>query len=156
MRGNSTFTFMNTNKGNVYSYSAAPANEGFVGNTSGDPVDILPTQSFLLLSTSFDTDEEQISFISRSGMIRRPTREEGEDLGTGGHMPTLADGSDIFVLSTFEGINIAVTEPQNVSVYAANGALLFNGWVEKSVNVTLMNRGVYVVVGENVSVKAIY
>ncbi len=156
LRGNSTFTFMNTNKGNVYSYSAAPANEGFVGNTSGEPVDILPTQSFLLLSTSFDTDEEQISFISRSGMIRRPTREEGEDLGTGGHMPTLADGSDIFVLSTFEGINIAVTEPQNVSVYAANGALLFNGWVEKSVNVTLMNRGVYVVVGENVSVKAIY
>jgi hypothetical protein len=71
-------------------------------------------------------------------------------------MPTIADASDIFVLSTYEGINIAVSEPQNVSVYTANGALLFNGWVEKSVNVALMNKGVYVVVGENVSVKVIY
>jgi hypothetical protein len=71
-------------------------------------------------------------------------------------VPTIGGGSDIFVTSTVEGINIAVSEPQYVGVFAANGTLLFNGWVENSVNVALMNKGVYVVVGENVSVKVIY
>ena len=79
-----------------------------------------------------------------------------DDVETGGHMPTVGDGSDIFVTATAEGIRVAVEEPQYVGVFAANGALIFNGWVENSVNVALMNKGVYVVVGENVSVKVIY
>ncbi|MBR4154688.1 MAG: hypothetical protein IKT96_05000, partial [Paludibacteraceae bacterium] len=64
--------------------------------------------------------------------------------------------SDIFVTSVADGINIAVSEPQYVGVFSANGALLYNGWVETAVNVNLVSNGVYVVVGENNSVKVVY
>lgn len=168
LRGNCTFAFMqNTQKTTdgdvalkptVYPYSAAPNNEGFAQESNA--IDILPTQSFLLLSTTdVQQNQRSIMSISRSGKITyQPESEDSDDddVTTDGNMPTIADASDIFVLSTYEGINIAVSEPQNVSVYTANGTLLFNGWVENSVNVALMNKGVYVVVGENVSVKVIY
>jgi hypothetical protein len=94
--------------------------------------------------------------ITLEGKIDYGTSEGNDDTNTGGHMPTVGDGSDIFVTATPEGIRIAVEEPQYVGVFAANGALIFNGWVDNAVDVALVNRSVYVVVGENVSVKVIY
>jgi hypothetical protein len=88
----------------------------------------------------------------------RPTSEDNDDDVTtdGEHVPTINGGSDIFVTSVAEGINIAVSEPQYVGVFSATGLLIYSGWVETSVDVNLVVNGVYVVVGENNSVKIIY
>ena len=96
--------------------------------------------------------------ISRMGKINYRTGDSnGDDTPTGGeHVPTVGGGSDIFVTSVADGINIAVSEAQYVGVFSANGVLLDNGWVETAVNVNLVSNGVYVVVGENNSVKVVY
>lgn len=160
--GNSTFAFLSADSTNVYVYSTgAPkiGDETFLQRSKDDETDVIsPTTAFLYGYVPTNAEGAQAYSISRTGQIKyRPTSGGGgDDLGTGGHVPTINGGSDIFVTSIAEGINIAVAEPQYVGVFAANGTLLFNGWVEKSVNVPLMNKGVYVVVGENVSVKVIY
>ena len=165
--GNPTFAQMESTDARIYPYFAGDPGrnndsfepgEFFDENDEPIAITIEPTNSFLLSGVTAPEGQE-IESISYTGKIkyRETTEEPGEDLGTGDeHVPTIGDSSDIFVTSTFEGINIAVAEPQYVGVFAANGTLLFNGWVEKSVNVALMNKGVYVVVGENVSVKVIY
>ena len=158
LRGNSTFAFMETEKKNVYSYVADPNNEEFTYEGDTKKL-ILPTQSFLLAPEMVDEiGLPQILSISRMGKIKYRTGDNnGDDTPTGGeHVPTVGGGSDIFVTSVAEGINIAVSEPQYVGVFSATGALLYNGWVETAVDVNLVVNGVYVVVGENNSVKVIY
>jgi hypothetical protein len=164
--GNPTFAQMESTDTRIYRYQytiVAPGENAehfssFSDVAVNNKITIQPTNSFLLTGVTAQEGEE-IESISYTGKIkyRETTEEPGEDLGTGDeHVPTIGDSSDIFDTSTFEGINIAVAEPQYVGVFAANGTLLFNGWVENSVNVALVNKGVYVVVGENVSVKVIY
>ena len=159
--GNSTFAFLNVYDKNVFTYEAGDfyGDENFIQKDDNSLVSVItPTTAFLYGYVPTNAEGAQAYLISRTGQIKyRPTSEGGgDDLGTGGHVPTINGGSDIFVTSIADGINIAVAEPQYVGVFAANGTLLFNGWVENSVNVALMNKGVYVVVGENVSVKVIY
>ncbi len=154
--GNSTFANMITNRGDVFEYVEAMNEEIFKVNSENQEVIILPTKSFLYGEVPTPEGASVLS-ISRTGKINYRTNGEGnDDTNTGGHMPTVGDGSDIFVTATPEGIRIAVEEPQYVGVFAANGALLFNGWVDNAVDVALVNRSVYVVVGENNSVKVIY
>ena len=164
--GNPTFAMMTSTNKNIYTYipSLPGKNDGNFYAVDSDEdgyinIEIAPTNSFLLTKVEAPAGYK-IRSISYSGKINYEATDEGgnggDDLGTDNHVPTINGGSDIFVTSTFEGINIAVAEPQYVGVFAANGTLLFNGWVENSVNVALMNKGVYVVVGENVSVKVIY
>ena len=118
---------------------------------------IAPTTAFLYGNVPTPEGASVVS-ISRMGKIKYRTGDNnGDDTPTGGeHVPTVGGGSDIFVTSVVEGINIAVSEPQYVGVFSATGALLYNGWVETAVDVNLVVNGVYVVVGENESVKVIY
>ena len=155
--GNSTFSFMNTSKDNVYIYTPDINNEAFL--PVGEEDIIMPTTAFLVT-------KEQLT--SPQGMPARRISREGEiDYGVGSddndgpitgdsHIPTINGGSDIFVTSIAEGINIAVSEPQAVGVFSATGQLIYSGWVETSVDVNLVVDGVYVVVGENESMKVIY
>ena len=157
LRGNSTFAFLETERENVYPYLDAPNKEGFVYET-GDK-SVLPTQSFLLTPKVDETETTQILSISRMGQIKyRPSSgDNNDDTQTGGeHVPTINGGSDLFVTSVAEGINIAVGEPQYVGVFSATGQLIYSGWVETSVDVNLVVDGVYVVVGENTSLKVLY
>ncbi len=160
LHGNNTFAFMTSEvKDNVLLYSASPALEGFLPAMDQE-MTILPTQSFLLLpSESDDSENIQILSVSRMGKIKyRPTSEDnGGGITTDeDHVPTINGGSDIFVTSVAEGINIAVSEPQAVGVFSATGQLIYSGWVETSVDVNLATNGVYVIVGENETVKAIF
>ena len=143
----------------VYETSAPGKNEEGFSDVTPNDIEIEPTHSFLLTEVEAPIGYK-IRSISYSGKINYEAisddNEGGDDLGTDNHVPTINGGSDIFVTSIADGINIAVAEPQYVGVFAANGALLFNGWVENSVNVALVNRGMYVVVGESISVKVIY
>jgi hypothetical protein len=156
LRGNSTFAFLQTEKENVYPYLPEPNIEGFVYEDGMKR--ILPTQSFLLTPDFTEAESAQILSISRMGRIkyRQSSGNNNDDTPTGGHVPTIADGSDIFVMGTAAGINIAVSDPQYVGVFSATGQLIYSGWVETSVDVNLVANGVYVVVGENESMKVIY
>ena len=157
LRGNSTFAFLDTDRQNIFSYAALPGNEAFLHDMSEKQ--ILPTESFVLVPNDlYENLEPQIYSISRMGKIKYRTGDNnGDDTPTGGeHVPTVGGGSNIFVTSVASGINIAVSEPQYVGVFSATGALLYNGWVETAVDVNLVVNGVYVVVGENNSVKVIY
>ena len=158
LSGNSTFAFMETEKENVYSYVANPNNEEFTYEGDTKKL-ILPTQSFLLAPEMVDEiGLPQILSISRMGKINYGAGADnnGGTTTEDKHVPTVGGDSDIFVTSVADGINIAVSEAQYVGVFSANGALLYNGWVETAVNVNLVSNGVYVVVGENNSVKVVY
>ena len=152
--GNSTFANMTTARQDVFCYDPAFNDEAFLP-IGGSAKVIYPTTAFLYGSVP-TKQGMPARRITLEGKIDYGTSEGNDDTNTGGHMPTVGDGSDIFVTATPEGINIAVEEPQYVGVFAANGALIFNGWVENAADVAIVNRGVYVVVGENNSVKVIY
>ncbi|MBR5823900.1 MAG: hypothetical protein IKY67_07130 [Paludibacteraceae bacterium] len=154
--GNSTFAFLEPTRENIYSYYPTWGFEGFYPYSYKEDV-ISPTTAFLYGNVPTPEGASVMS-ISRMGKINYRTGDSnGDDTPTGGeHVPTVGGGSDIFVTSVADGINIAVSEPQYVGVFSANGALLYNGWVETAVNVNLVSNGVYVVVGENNSVKVVY
>lgn len=163
LTGNSTFSLMQTDKSDVYIYdSEFISEETYYRNVGENEVsinsNILPTTSFLLATVPSSPQGMPARRISYMGKI-----DYGEDSGNDGgittdedHVPTINGGSDIFVTSVAEGINIAVSEPQAVGVFSATGQLIYSGWVETSVDVNLVVDGVYVVVGENNSVKIIY
>ena len=146
---------MTTSRSDVFTYSPTMNYEAFY--TFEGEETIAPTTAFLYGNVPTPEGASVMS-ISRMGKIKYSTgNNNGDDTPTGGeHVPTVGDGSDIFVTSVAEGINIAVSEPQYVGVFSATGALLYNGWVETAVDVNLVSNGVYVVVGENNSVKVIY
>lgn len=155
--GNSTFAFLEPTRENIYSYYPTRGFEGFYPYIYIEGAAITPTTAFLYGYVPTPENASVMS-ISRMGKIKYRTGDNnGDDTPTGGeHVPTVGGGSDIFVTSVAEGINISVSEPQYVGVFSATGALLYNGWVETSVDVNLVVNGVYVVVGENNSVKVIY
>ena len=161
--GNSTFSMMQSKNKNIYPYYPMLGEEGFNsavnkdGTINGGVIKIEPTQSFLFTEMTLPvTPGMYVRSISYDGTINYVSDDNGGGNGTGNHVPTINGDCDIFVTSTADGIRIAVEEPQYVGVFAANGALLFNGWVENAADVAIVNRGVYVVVGENNSVKVIY
>lgn len=155
LRGNSTFAFMNTGKQNIYPYSAAPNAEAFMYDDI-EMKTILPTNSFLLLE-EYLTDAQGLPArsISRTGKINYGKGNTPSGVQNG-NIPTINGGSDIFVTTIANGINIAVAAPQLVRVLSSSGALLFNGWVESSVDVTIPGNGIFVVSGENTSLKVLH
>lgn len=159
--GNSTFAEMKTKNENVWTYSTILNEEGFSSIVEEESeifeVPIKPTESFLFADVQIP-ETKMIKRIARDGRIIYRSDDNSDDGGiiTDNHVPTINGGSDLFVTSVAEGINIAVGEPQYVGVFSATGQLIYNGWVETSVDVDLVVDGVYVVVGENESVKILY
>lgn len=156
VKGNCTFAQMVTDNKKVFVYNGTMNYETF--DVLAGEGTILPTTAFLYGPVPVNDEGAPALSISRMGRIKygSGSGNNNDDTPTGGHVPTIADGSDIFVMGTAAGINIAVSDPQYVGVFSATGALLYSGWVETSVNVNLVVNGVYVVVGENESVKIIY
>ena len=162
--GNSTFAHMTTERSDVFVYDPEYSIETKEGKIKiretflpleGEEY-ILPTTAFLLANPPVNATGARALSISRMGRIKYGSSGNNDDTPTGGHVPTIADGSDIFVMGTATGINIAVSEPQYVGVFSATGQLIYSGWVDTSVDVNLVVDGVYVVVGENESMKVIY
>ena len=143
LMGNSTFAQMIATDQNIYSYSRRPMNETY------DPIDpwgaeLEPTATFLYGDLSRDDIRPR---ITRNGEVIYDTN--GDGTVTGGNMPTVGGGNDLFITSTAEGINIAVAEAQHVRVMSATGAIIYSGMVQTAVDVALPATGVYVIAGEN-------
>jgi len=154
LSGNSTFAKMSTLDQHVLAYKETLAEEGFTSKSKNDKrLEIEPTVSFLY--TGVDIPQgSSIKSITRTGEIIYDT--SGNGTTTGGNMPTVGGGNDLFITSIAGGINIAVAAPQYVRVLSSTGALLFSGMVQTSVDVTLPANGVYVIAGENEVQKILY
>lgn len=163
--GNSTFDKMITRESELYTYKADEiSNETFYRNVGWDDEEevefekeatIVPTTAFLLATLQTNQQGMPARSISRTGKINYG--KGNTPSGTqNGNVPTISGGSDIFVTEVASGINIAVATPQYVRVLSSAGALLYNGMVETSVDVNLPNNGIYVVAGENNSIKIMY
>ena len=154
MTGNATFAPMGTMKPNVYIYSPSADDESFDANLDdeqnpvSEPTIIKPTESFLIGKEL--TDPQTIKSISRSGKITYFDSNNGNQNGTsGGHIPTVGGGNDLFVTSIAGGVNVAVAAPQNVRVLSSTGAVIYSGYVTTAVDIQLPTTGIYIVSGEN-------
>ena len=149
--GNSTFSYLTTNKSNVYRYADGYPSmgiEGFVPVT--EETTIYPANAFLYGELPTSPSGMPARKVTREGKIIYDVDNDGDGTTTGGgNIPTVGGGNDLFITSTVEGINIAVAEPQHVRVLSSTGAVLYSGMVQTAVDVALPTTGVYVITGEN-------
>lgn len=168
LSGNKSFAQFNTERKDVYLYSdegrlmenySPNEEEDIFNELTGTTVKVFPTieptTTFLIANIESDSpNPAPIRRILRTGEIIYDTAGNGTT--TGGNMPTVGGGNDLFITSIAGGINIAVAAPQYVRVLSSTGALLFSGMVQTSVDVTLPANGVYVIAGENEVQKILY
>lgn len=149
--GNSTFSYLRTDDPNVFIYNPRPTRESFIPSASldMDEIEVMPTTAFLLANIQVPASNMRVRDVSHNGEIRYDVDDNGDGTMTGGNIPTVGGGNDLFITSTVVGINIAVAEPQHVRVMSATGAIIYSGMVQTAVDVALPATGVYVITGEN-------
>lgn len=160
LSGNSTFHMMDLNqytayKGNIYEYSSVRGLEQYKS-----PIDqfnttystIAPTNTFLLTNHS-----KPIRSIARDGRIVTDGDSSGnQGTTTGGNIPTVGGGHSMFITGVDGGINVAVSNPQQVFVISATGTILYTGYVNDNVDIPLPINGIYIVKGETEVQKIFY
>jgi hypothetical protein len=162
--GNSTFAYTAPIYEDVYVYVPLYKDEYFEHISSDDVVDktIYPTTAFLYGNVPVDPISGMpAKKVTREGKIIYGAHggDGGNGEGgvtTGGHVPTVGGGSQLFITAIDGGINIAVAVPQHLRVVTATGVMLFNGYVTDNVDVQLPVNGIYVVQGEQEAQKIFY
>ena len=144
LTGNHTFNVVNTKKTYIWNYEGDLQHSTFKYNKYG--VNVNPTESFLIANVP-SRNGMPARGVTTSGQIIYDNNDDGTM--TGGNIPTVGGGNDLFITATVAGINIAVAEPQHVRVMSATGAIIFSGMVQTAVDVALPTTGVYVITGEN-------
>ena len=150
--GNSTFAYLDTEREDILTYFPDAAAEAFL---PGSGETIYPTSSFLLApSIPLSMHNMPARGVMRSGQIIYDQPDDDDTNGnqndtSGGHMPTVGGGNDLFITSIAGGINVAVAAPQNIRVLSSTGAVIYNGFVQTAVDITLPANGIYIVSGEN-------
>ena len=157
LTGNSTFTLIDVNEyakaEHVYEYISDTYYESYLPlekdqETKKYPT-LTPTTTFLLNGSA-----TRAKMVTREGKIIYDSNsddggDDNQNPTTGGNIPTVGGGHDLFITSTTTGINIAVAQPQQVRVMSSTGAVIFSGMVQTAVDVLLPTAGVYVITGEN-------
>lgn len=160
LSGNSTFHMMDLNqytayRGNIYEYSSVRGLEQYKS-----PIDeynttystIAPTNTFLLTNHS-----KPVRSIARDGRIVTDGDSSGnQGTTTGGNIPTVGGGHSMFITGVDGGINVAVSNPQQVFVISATGTILYSGYVNDNVDIPLPINGIYIVKGETEVQKIFY
>jgi hypothetical protein len=163
LTGNSTFATLNTSRDNIYTYSADPTMESFMlyDPEESGAATISPTASFLYVNVPVNDQGMPAKKVTREGKIIYDSNpddggDDNQNPTTGGNIPTVGGGNDLYITSTATGINVAVAQPQQVRVMSATGAIIYSGMVQTAVDVLLPTTGVYVVAGENEVHKILY
>ena len=158
--GNSTFAYLDGTSKNIYKYIPMFKEEFFAPITSSYVLDktIYPTTAFLYGDVPTSASGAPARKVTRTGEIIYDDNGENGNQGstTGGHIPTVGGGNDLYITQTDNGINIAVAAPQNVRVLSSTGAVLYSGMVHTAVDVAIPVTGVYVVTGANEVHKILY
>ena len=102
------------------------------------------------------TREGKIIYGEKPNQDDNPQDNPEDNSTTGGNVPTVGGGNDLFITAINGGINIAVAEPQYVRVLTATGAIIFNGYITTAADVNLPTQGIYVISGENEVQKIFY
>ena len=118
-------------------------------NRNDENVRIYPTTAFLYGEVPTSASGAPARKITREGKIIYDVDNNGDGTTTGGHIPTVGGGNDLFITAIGGGLNIAVAEPQMVKVMSSTGAVLFAGYVTTATDVQLPTHGIYIVSGEN-------
>ena len=154
LKGNSTFAKMETLNNDLFTFSGDLQHSTFYAiefeqdDLAGDlPKAIAPTESFLM--PNIPVNGMRPRGVTTSGEVIYDLDDNNDGTATGGNIPTVGGGNDLFITSTVEGINIAVAEPQYVRVLSSTGAVLYSGMIQTAVDVALPTTGVYVITGEN-------
>jgi hypothetical protein len=153
LTGKSTFSHLTTQNQNIYNYVGNLQHSTFKYSSALTPVQ--PTQSFLLANIPVP-EGSQVDGITRTGKILYSPSGNGDNPGTGTHMPTVGGGNDLFITAINGGINVAVAYPQHVRVLSATGATIYSGMVQTAVDVNLPTDGIYIVSGEREVQKILY
>ena len=141
LMGNNTFAKFSTNNSSISSYAASPMQENYTPIGKNEE-EILPTASFLYGNMSKDGIRPR---IMRDGSLRY----DNQNTTTGGKVPTVGGGNDMFITAIDGGINIAVAEPQMVRVLSSTGSVIFAGTITTATDVLLPTSGIYIISGEN-------
>lgn len=149
--GNSTFAYLDGINKDIYKYIPEFNYENFEHISSRNVLDktIYPTAAFLYGDVPTSPSGAPARKVTRTGQIIYDKENTPTDVNPGGNIPTVGGGNDLFITSTVEGINIAVSEAQHVRVMSATGAIIYSGKVQTAVDVALPTTGVYVITGEN-------
>ena len=155
LKGNSTFAKMETINEELFTFTGDLQHSTFYrisiayDEITGKaiPQTIAPTESFLM--PNIPVTGMRPRGVTTSGEVIYDLDDNNDGTATGGNIPTVGGGNDLFITSTVEGINIAVAEPQYVRVLSSTGAVLYSGMVQTAVDVALPTTGVYVITGEN-------
>ena len=142
LMGNSSFAEVEPAPEKVYYYSGDLMHSTFSYDQFG--VTVNPTESFVMMNVATPSGI-RVKGLTTSGQLIY----DNDGTATGGNIPTVGGGNDLFITSTATGINIAVAEPQQVRVMSATGAIIYSGMVQTAVDVFLPTAGVYVVAGDN-------
>ena len=148
LMGNNTFAKFSTNNSNISSYAASPMQENYTPIGKNEE-EILPTASFLYGDMSKDGIRPR---ILRDGSLRY----DNQNTTTGGKVPTVGGGNDMFITAIEGGINIAVAAPQVVRVLSSTGSVIFAGTITTATDVLLPTSGIYIISGENEVQKILY
>lgn len=168
--GNSTFAMLETDRSNLFVYDEG---EGFYNaecflpkENDNDIVTIQPTTAFLYGKVPVHPISGMpAKKVTRDGKIiygEKPNQDDNtqdnpeDNSTTGGNVPTVGGGNNLFITAINGGINIAVATPQYVRVLTATGAIIFNGYITTAADVNLPTQGIYVISGENEVQKIFY
>ena len=121
----------------------------FMSATDAERTDLVPTLSYLISDIQVP-EEKKITGVKRTGeIIYADDTNSNQNGTTGGRIPTVGGGNDLFITSIAGGINVAVAAPQNVRVLSSTGAVIYSGYVQTAVDIKLPTNGIYIVSGEN-------
>lgn len=161
LRGNATFAKMQ-----VPNYSGAT---GYLSNaffhTSGtsrftpsadqETGNIEPTNVFLLANPDTRTLSSASKCIVTSISVETGDVSYEDVTEDRSGVPTIGGDHTLFVTRTDNGINIAVRTPQHVRIYSSDGALVFDGHIDTTMDVAIVSAGIYVVCGEKEVLKVL-
>jgi hypothetical protein len=166
LMGNATFSMMSVEdylsiRDNIFTYNDEPYVETFLPAEKDYEFNLtfyetlVPTESFLVANY-----HKPVKLITRNGrVVTNDSADQGngnQGTTTGGNMPTIGGGHDMFITGIDGGINVAVASPQMVYVANPTGTVLFSGYVQNRVDIPLPITGIYIVKGETEVQKIFY
>ncbi len=156
LTGNSTFSLMSTDREDVYFYDAYPGDETFTLEADDDL--IYPTSSFLYGNIPSNTFGMPAIKVTRDGKVIYGSSDDNSGNGTptGEHIPTIGGDASMLVSAIEGGVNVTVFAPQYIRVVTITGNVIFSGFVQDDVNISLPTKGIYIVGGETEVKKILY
>lgn len=161
LRGNATFAKMqvpNYTGATEYLSNAFFHTSGtsrFTSSADQETGNIEPTNVFLLANPDTRTLSSASKRIVTSISVETGDVSYEDVTEDRSGVPTIGGDHTLFVTRTDNGINIAVHTPQHVRIYSSDGALVFDGHIDTTMDMAIISTGIYVVCGEKEVLKVL-